>query len=222
MIELVQFPWSPFCLVQHRILEFSGCKFRIRNIPINDRTSVWRLTRQRYYQVPVLKDGASVVFETDDDSQVIAKYIDNKLQLGLFPPCWAGVQNLIWRAIESEVEGLTFKLNDIYYGDMLPAKEHLAFIRHKERKFGRHCIEQWREQQGAMVTVLGQRLQPFEQMLGTRPYLLDDRPRFIDFDLWGMLANYLYSGHYELPAAHTRLSDWYKRMTTLKHTGLSA
>lgn len=222
MIELIQFPWSPFCLVQHRILEFSGCKFRIRNIPINDRSHVWRLTRQRYYQVPVVKDGKALVFETDEDSQVIAKYLDNKLQLGLFPACWAGVQNVIWRTIESDVEGLTFKLNDIHYTELLPAREHLAFLRHKERKFGRHCIDQWREQQASLVGTLAQRLQPFEQMLGTRPFLLDERPRFIDFDLWGMLANFLYSGHYELPAAHTRLGDWYKRMSTLKHTGLQA
>ena len=27
------------------------------------------------------------------------------------------------------------------------------------------------------------------------------RPRFVDFDLFGMLGNFLYSGHYRLPAA---------------------
>ena len=34
-----------------------------------------------------------------------------------------------------------------------------------------------------------------------RPFLLDQRPRFVDFDLYGILANFLYSGHYRLPAA---------------------
>ena len=33
MIELIQFPWSPFCIVQRRILEFSGAPFKITNIP---------------------------------------------------------------------------------------------------------------------------------------------------------------------------------------------
>ena len=35
----------------------------------------------------------------------------------------------------------------------------------------------------------------------------------MDFDLWGMLANFLYSGHYQLPAAHSRLNEWYARMS---------
>src|SRR6266567_627115 len=110
MIELIQFPWSPFCLVQKRILEFSGVPHKITNIPPSDRSRAWRLTRQRYYQVPVLKDGPNVLFELDQDSQVIAKYLDSKLQLGLFPAQWDGIQRLIWRDIENEIEGITFKL----------------------------------------------------------------------------------------------------------------
>ena len=42
-------------------------------------------------------------------------------------------------------------------------------------------------------------------MLATRPFLFREEPHFVDFDLWGMLANFLYSGHYQLPAAHGRL-----------------
>ena len=38
-----------------------------------------------------------------------------------------------------------------------------------------------------------------------KPFLLDQRPRFVDFDLYGMLGNFLYSGHYRLPAAHAHL-----------------
>src|SRR5438132_963725 len=101
MIELIQVPWSPFCLVQKRILNFSGAAHKITNIPPSDRSRVWRLTRQRYYQVPVLKGGRNVIF---------------------------------------------------------------------------------------------------------------------DFDLWGMLANLLYSGHYKLPAAHPRLKQWYGRMSHLTNS----
>jgi hypothetical protein len=35
--------------------------------------------------------------------------------------------------------------------------------------------------------------------------------------LYGMLGNFLYSGHYELPAAHTQLREWYRRMKAIKH-----
>ena len=216
MIELIQFPWSPFCIVQRRILEFSGVPFKITNIPNTDRTRVWKLTKQRYYQVPVLRDGPTIVFETGDDSQIIGKYLDDKFHLGLFNQEWRGVQSILWRWIENEVEGLTFKLNDVHWREYLPKAEALAFIRHKERRFGRGCLEQWQEQQSELLAKLALVLVPFEQMLVTRPFLLDQQPRFVDFDLFGMLGNLLYSGHYELPAAHTYLRDWYGRMSTIK------
>jgi len=114
MIELIQFPWSPFCIVQRRILEFSGAKFKITNIPNGDRSLVWGLTRERYYGVPIIRDGKSVIFEVNEDSQVIAKYIDSKLKLDLFPWKWEGVQSILWRYIENDIEGPGFRLNDIY------------------------------------------------------------------------------------------------------------
>jgi glutathione S-transferase len=215
MIELIQFPWSPFCVVQRRILEYARARFRIINISPNDRSLVWRLTRQRYYGVPILHDGKTVVFEVDDDSQVIAKYLDDRFLLGLFPREWEGVQSILWRVIENEVEGFAFKLNDIYYEEFMPARERLPFLRHKERKFGRGCIAQWREQADHLLAELERRLLPYEEMLSSHPFLLGSQPRFVDFDLYGMLANFLFSGHYELPTACTRLREWYPRMTHL-------
>ena len=221
MIELIQFPWSPFCIVQRRILEFAGARFKITNIPNHDRTLVWRLTRQRYYGVPIIRDGKSVIFEVNEDSQVIAKYLDTKLQLGLFPWELEGVQSLIWRYIENEVEGVGFKLNDVYWRKVVPASEQLAFLRHKERKFGRGCLDQWRAQQKELLAQLEQRLLPFEEMLLRRPFLLDDQPRFVDFDLYGILGNFLYSGQYRLPTAHTRLRKWHRQMTRVKSQPLA-
>ena len=215
MIELIQFPWSPFCVVQRRILEYARTRFRIVNISPNDRSLVWRLTRQRYYGVPILHDGKTVVFEVDEDSQVIAKYLDDRFQLGLFPRQWEGVQSILWRVIENEIEGPAFKLNDIYFEELMPARERLPFLRHKERKFGRGCVAQWRQQADRLLGELEHRLLPYEEMLGEHPFLLEAQPRFVDFDLYGMLANFLYSGHYELPAECTRLREWYPRMTRL-------
>lgn len=216
MIELIQFPWSPFCIVQRRILEFSGVPFKITNIPNGDRTLVWKLTRERYYAVPIVRDGKSVVFEISEDSQVIAKYLDSKLKLGLFPWELEGVQSILWRYIENDIEGIAFKLNDIYWKEMVPPGDRVRFLRHKERKFGRGCLEQWRETQKELLQELSQRLIAFEEMLMFRRFLLDERPRFVDFDLYGMLGNFLYSGHYRLPAAHTHLKRWYRAMTDIK------
>jgi glutathione S-transferase len=222
MIELIQVPRSPFCLVQRRILEYSGAPFKITNISYGNRDLIWRITRHRYYGVPTLRDGRCVVFETDDESQVIAKYIDGKLQLDLFPKVFRGVDRLLWRFIEDQIEGCCFKLNDIYWEEFVPKAEQLPFIRHKERKFGRGCLEKWREQQPQLIEDLTQKLVPFEVMLEERKFLLRPQPHFIDFDLWGMLACFLYSGHHQLPPRHTCLNEWYARMSKLKRATVNS
>lgn len=216
MIELVQFPWSPFCIPQRRILEFSGAPFKIINIPPQERALVWKLTRQRYYGVPIIRDGKNVVFEISDDSQVIAKYLDQKFNLGLFPVEMEGVQSILWRCIENEVEGATFRLNDIYYKEHLPVSEQLQYLRFKERKFGRGCIDQWRAEQKSWLKKLEQSLLPFEEMLAHQAFLLGNQPRFVDFDLFGMLENFLYSGHYKLPGGCGQIKLWHRRMGQLK------
>jgi glutathione S-transferase len=216
MIELIQIPWSPYCIVQRRILEYAGVRFKIINIPNGDRSLVWKLTKERYYNVPVIKDGKNVVFELNDDTQVIAKYLDEELELGLFPPELEGVQFILWRYLENEVEGAGFRLNDIYWKEFVPQSVQSSFIRHKERKFGRGCLDQWRAQQKDWFRQLEERLLPFEEMLMHQPFLLGHRPRFVDFDLCGMLGNFLFSGHYQLPARHTRIRAWHRRMGQLK------
>jgi glutathione S-transferase len=218
MIELIQFPWSPFCLVQRRILDYAGVSYKTTNIPNADRALVWRLSRGRYYGVPLLREGRTVVFETDDDSQVLAKYLETRLQLGLFPSPWEGVQDILWRYIENDVEGLGFRLNDIYAREFVPAKDWVGFLRHKERKFGRGCLDQWRRQQPELLSALAQKLMPFERMLQERDFLLDGQPRFVDFDLFGVLANFLFSGHYHMPESHPQLQTWYERMSSLRRT----
>lgn len=217
MIELIQFPWSPFCLVQRRILEFSGAPFKITNLPLTgDRSLIWKLTKERYYGVPIIRDGRTVVFEIAEDSQVIAKYLDEEMELGLFPSELRGLQSILWRYIENEIEAVTFKLNDIYFKEFVVQADQVAFIRHKERKFGSGCLAQWRAQRKALLKKLETNLVPFEQMLLHRPFLLGDRPRFVDFDLFGMLDNFLYSGHYKLPARHKQIQKWHHRMKQLK------
>jgi glutathione S-transferase len=215
MIELIQLPWSPFCLVQRRILEFADAPFKTTNIPPQDRTLVWKLTRERYYGVPILKDGKTVVFETSDYSQVIAKYIDAKFQLGLFPRAWAGIDRILWRHVEEQIEDLCFRLNDSYFTEFV-AKKGARLPALQGTKIRRGCLDQWRAQQASMIEQLTERLMPFELMLAERPYLVREEPHFVDFDLWGMLANFLYTGHHKFPTAHTRLHNWFGRLSKLK------
>lgn len=222
MIELIQFPWSPFCLVQRRILEFGRVPFKTTDIPSTDRSLVWKATDGASYGVPVIRDGAKAVFESGDDTQDLAQYLDAKFSLGLFPAHWAGVQDILWRHIENEIEGLTFRLSDIYWEERVPKSEACAFLRHKERKFGRGCIDRWRAGEKAMLKQLAEKLGDFERMLETRPCLLDRRPRFVDFDLWGMLAELEVVGHHTLPKKHKRLARWYRSMSQIQLSDVSA
>jgi glutathione S-transferase len=216
MVELIQFPFSPYCIPSRRILEFAGAKFKIINVPPQDRTLVWKMTQQRYYGVPVIRDGAKIVFDDTDDQQIVAKYLDQKFKLNLFPAAHEGVQSILWRTIENDIEGSAFRLNDIYYRENVAAAQQLQYLRFKERKFGRGCIDQWRAQQKEWLKKLAAGLVPFEQMLAHSEFLLAARPLFVDFDLFGMLENFLFSGHYSLPKSCPHLRAWHQRMKNVR------
>lgn len=217
MIELLQFPWSPFCLVQRRVLEFSGISFKITNLPrTGDRSLIWKLTKEKYYAVPILKDGGKVVFESGEDTQDIGKYLDAKFKLNLFPAEREGEQSIIWRYFENEIEAVGFKLNDIYFKEFVTKADQVSFVRHKERKFGRGCIDQWRTRQKDLLGQLEQKLLPCERMLAHSEFLLGEHPRFVDFNLFGMIENFLFSGHYRLPKTLPNLREWHQRMKTVR------
>ena len=217
MIELIQTSWSPFCLVQRRILEFSGEKFKITNLPRNgDRSLIWKLTKENYYAVPIIRDGGKTIFETGEDTQDIARHIDKKYSLGLFPEQFAGVQSVLTRYFEHEVEAVGFKLNDIYFKEFVAKADQVSFIRHKERKFGRGCLDQWRTSQKELLRQLETLLHPCEQMLQPNKFLLGDRPLFVDFNLLGMVDNFLFTGHYEIPKSLPQLRRWHREFSKLR------
>ena len=78
------------------------------------------------------------------------------------------------------------------------------------------CLNQWLADNKLLQAQLADRLLAFEEMLAHRLFLLGARPRFVDFDLMGMLDNFLYSGHYKLPARHSQIQKWYRRLASAK------
>ena len=158
MIELIQFPFSPFCIPQRRILEFSGAKFKIINVPPQERSLVWKLTRQKYYGVPVIRDGAKVVF---DDTRRPA----NRRQISRRKIAARPVSRRTAKACKP-FSGATSKTKlkarpsgsmTFIYRENLPAAEQLQYLRFKERKFGRGCIDQWRAQPKRLAEKTGSR-----------------------------------------------------------------
>lgn len=201
------FPHSPFCLAVEGALRAFKVDFESRFVPSWDRTELLRLTGGQFYEVPVLQHGKRVVGEPDGDSQEIARYVDAHWGGGqLFPTDFAGVQEIVIRFVEHEVEDVTFKLFDPHYVDSIEDVGHRGMlVRHKERKFGRGCVERWRAERAELLGLAAERLAPLEAMLGHGPFLFGARPVFADFLLGGILGNMTYGGFNEVPAELPRL-----------------
>ncbi|TAK08726.1 MAG: hypothetical protein EPO39_04000 [Candidatus Manganitrophaceae bacterium] len=156
-----------------------------------------------------MEDGDQVVWDQTDFGQEIAHHLDRKFNLGLFPPNLEGIQAILARYIENELESVGFKLNDIHYLSWLPdTYDRAMFLRHKERKFGAGCLDAWRRQEAQLQGELEALLIPIDQMLQESPFLVDRRPRFVDFDLLGILDNYTFSGHNAIPGRFKAIGRW--------------
>ena len=119
MLTLIQFPWSPFCITVRHILEQNGIPFRLRNIPYHERASIIRATNGRGYTVPCVVDGKQAICDVTDFGQEVARYIDRRYTLNLFPKEFEGIQLILSRYIENDLEMVGFKINDSY---IIPAR----------------------------------------------------------------------------------------------------
>ena len=176
-VTVYQIPHSPYCLPVVRLLDALGVSVEIINVSNADRGVLIRLTGGAYYQVPVLAvpgsapDGSpKLVYEGSDssaDGLDVARFIDSTWARGrLFPAPLEGLQALVIPHIEGELEGFTFKLADVRGIPQIPdLVERIMIIRHKERRFGKGCIDRLREQSPEIASHLGSALIPSEQML---------------------------------------------------------
>jgi glutathione S-transferase len=213
-VTLVQHPVSPFCIAIRCLLEAAGASFTIHDTALWDRRAVITLTGGDYYSIPVLVDAdrlpAVVVYEVREEGQDIARYVDAKYGLGVFPEDQAGLHEIVIQYVEGQIEDVGFRLNDAYFLLGLPdVVERTMYIRHKERKFGPGCVQQWRDQAPALRARLAEVLAPLDTMLGRAPFLFGQRPVFADYILYGVLGNYLYSGDNKLPGGLKHLARWH-------------
>jgi len=211
MITLIQFPWSPFCITVRRILERNKIPHRIRNIPAHDRATVIRATKGRGYTVPCVVDGKTTMSDYTDFGQEVARYVDAKHKLDLFPKDKEGIQSILSRYIENDLEAVGFKVNDSYVIPELPLVSRVMLIRFKERKFGKGCVEQWARQRAQLSAQFANLLKPLDNMLASSSFLVAEQPLFVDYDLYGILGNYLANGKTRLPGS-PGLRRWYRAM----------
>lgn len=213
MLTLIQFPWSPFCITVRHILEQHGILFRLRNIPYHERASIIRATDGRGYTVPCLVDGKKAICDETDFGQEVARYIDRRYHLDLFPQELDGIQLILSRYIEENLESVGFKVNDTYVIPTRPLVERVMLIRHKERKFGKGCVQEWTSHRKYLSGQFAELLEPIDKMLVASPFLLADRPLFVDYNLYGVLENYLFNGKTKLPKLK-HLRHWHRAMNT--------
>lgn len=215
MITVYQYEHSPFCIAITRLLRALGTPFETVNLANGNPRQVIELTGGAYYQVPVLLDQTGrAVYESASDSQDVAQYVDKHFAGGrLFPAALDGLQDLLLAHLENEVEGITFRIADPFVVDSIADPvERTLVVRHKERKFGRGCVEQWKQQRGSLLAAAQKVLAPYEKMLLHTPFLLGNTPVYADFLLFGILGNVTYGGHNTLPASLPALSQWEKRL----------
>lgn len=222
-VKIYEMVHSPYCLPITQALTALGVGYESIPIPNWDRGLVIRLTGGAYYQVPVLVHGEKIVYESTVQSIDVARYVDRVFGEGrLFPAETSGLQEILVQHIENEVEGVTFKLCDIHY---IPAIENLTertmTIRHKERSFGRGCVDAWRAEASKLRIELDCHLERFDRTLRHRPFLLGEVPQYVDFALFGVIGNYTYRGYNELSSDHTSLSDWRERLVNFRFAPLT-
>jgi glutathione S-transferase len=211
MLTLIQFPWSPFCITIRHILKRHRIPFKLHNIAFHNRAPIITATKGAGYTVPCLVDGKRGICDVTDLGQEVARYVDGRFTLDLFPKEFEGIQLILSRYIENELESVGFKVNDTYVIPSRPLVERVMMIRHKERKFGRGCVEAWTSHRNDLNRQFAELLQPIDNMLAAAPFLLADRPLFVDYNLYGVLENYLFNGNTKLPNLK-HLRRWHRRM----------
>jgi glutathione S-transferase len=217
MITIYQLPHSPYCIPMHLILEAAKVPFQTLNVTHANRHELIKLTNGVYYQVPVILDERKerrIVFESSTSSQDIARYLDEEFAGGrLFPRNLDGLQDVLLHHLEDEVEALTFKLHDPFFIDSeTNLVERVMMIRHKERKFGKGCVELWRDNHSEMLSEAMRMLLPYEKMLQHSKFLLGDAPVYSDFLLAGILENITFGGHIKLPESIPLLGTLTKKL----------
>lgn len=213
MLTLIQFPWSPFCITIRHILTRHRIPFRLHNIAYHDRAPIIKATGGKGHTVPCLIDGKRGICDITDFGQEVARYVVRRYRLNLFPKDFEGIQLILSCYIENELEMVGFKVNDTYIIPTRPQVERTMLIRHKERKFGKGCVREWTSHRNYLNRQFAELLQPIDNMLAASPFLLADRPLFVDYNLYGVLGNYLFDGKTRLPNLKY-LRRWHDAMNT--------
>jgi glutathione S-transferase len=215
-LRLYQYAMSPYCIATELMLRHSGIPFEVVDLPVGDPSEVIKLTRGAYYQVPLLVDlfNNRLIYDASPAGDDVARFINSQAPLmNLFPEKAAGLQRIFVAYAENECEAVGFKVNDAFRDKWLRSDlERGLHRRHKERKFGAGCLENWTRDVVPLSETFFTLLQPFEELLGQHPFLTGEQPVYADYVLAGVVGNFLFSDATQLPAHYLMLEAWYTKM----------
>jgi len=215
-LRLYQYEYSPYCIPIELALRHSGIGYDIVNLHVGDPTPVIQLTKGECYQVPVIEDlfSKEVIYDKSPDGMDVPRYIDNLAPLmRLFPTEVDGEHRIYLHYIENECESRGFKICDAYWDKWIKNDiERGLMRRHKERKFGVGCLDEWLRTVNKLTDEFHHCIQPFEKILGDKPFLTGDKPVYADYALCGVIGNFLYPAVTTLPENCLMLEAWYTKM----------
>ena len=218
-VVLYQMPHSPYAIPIRQALIACGVSPDTRDVPNWDRAEIIRLTEGAYYQIPLLVHNGRPVFESEGASLDIARYVDTTwANRKLFPESLSAPNLCLIEWIEDTVEARTFKLADVHY---VPSIDDIVartmVVRHKERKFGKGCVEQWTQKAGSIRAELDLLLSRCEATLRHSPFLLGATPVYADFALFGVLGNLTHNGWNQLSSDQTALQHFANRLQAWRY-----
>ena len=213
-MKLYQFPHSPYCIPISLILKNAQVPHEEVLVPNWDRGIVSELTNGAYYQVPVIEDNGTIVYEGSDDSLDVAEYVNRLINYELFPERIAGIHKVLIDYIESEIEEIGFKTVDAdYVFSIENVAERTDVIRHKERKFGRGCVDDWRKNKEELLSQFYCRIDSFKGALENNQFLFGDQPVYADYAFYGVIGNVHFIESNIRMEGREWLKDWIDRLS---------
>jgi glutathione S-transferase len=214
-VILYQMPHSPYAIPIRQSLIACGVAHETHDVPNWDRGEIIRLTGGAYYQIPLLVHDGRAIYESGGDTLDVARYVDATWCHGrLFPEAIAAANLCLTEWIEDAVEARTFKLADIHYVPAIAdTVARTMVVRHKERKFGRGCVDQWTRDAVSIRAELDGLLSRCEATLAHSPFLLGATPVYADFALFGVLGNLTHNGWNQLSEDQPALRHFVERLS---------
>lgn len=216
-MKLYQFPHSPYCIPISLILQKADIEHEEVLVPNWDRGIVSELTNGAYYQVPVIEDNGAIVYESSDNSLDVAEHVNRLIDYELFPVRIEGIHKVLIDYIESEIEGIGFKAVDPdYVLSIENVVERTDVIRHKERKFGRGCVDEWRANKEDLLSQFYSRIDSFKGSLTNNQFLFGNQPVYADYALYGVIENVHYIPANIRTEGREWLKNWMERLGQFK------